>query len=573
MLLRFGCVCLIPTLAVCLVARTAAQTEFDVLLKRGVTLSQQADYAGAIPVLQQARKLAPRHYLTNLFLGVDLLRSGRPAEAIDPLQVAAEVNPNDATATGYIGEVQTALGDFARASESFQAAVSRAPHSEETLLGWADFGLERFRALGTWLRGTEKGTAIVRRVEAEGMEDGTKARENLLRQSAAKNPQQPGIWGELGVAQVQLGLRPEAEESLKIARERQPTASATWQLQALMEAAAGNWPEAEGRLRAVGERSPAALQGALAAWPRSLLPGQYQNGSLWQCIRERSANCAAAASLAEASRAQSAEQLFAEERWEQLAAGPPPPPNQTAAWFRRGVALGEIGDCPQAIPALERGLKDGAATAGFWLEICYGAEVERAAAQLKSQGDEAAIHRLRGDMLLRMKDDAAAAVAEYAEARRLRPKDTDLSERLAQAYFALGDMDRAKQAANDALADDPHRILALRRLALIAMSERHYPEALVVLKKMVAMDPTNAWARVQMGTAYAQSGRPEEAVRYLQPALAAGYPDEKGALHAVLAGALRKQGRLEEAKAAAAEASRLADSFQAQGKKSPDDHQ
>jgi tetratricopeptide (TPR) repeat protein len=247
--------------------------------------------------------------------------------------------------------------------------------------------------------------------------------------------------------------------------------------------------------------------------------------------------------------------------------------NQTAVWFRRGVALGEIGDCAQAIPALERGLKDGAETAGFWLEICYGAEAGRAAAQLRSQGNEAAIHRLRGDMLLRMKDDAAAAAAEYAEAQRLRPKDADLSERLAEAYLALGDMDRAKQAANDALAGDPHRMLALRRLALVAMSERDYPEALVVLKKMVAMDPTNAWARVQMGTAYAQSGRPEEAVRYLQPALAAGYPDEKGALHAVLAGALRKLGREQEAKTAAAEASRLADSFQARGKRSPDDHQ
>jgi predicted Zn-dependent protease len=340
-----------------------------------------------------------------------------------------------------------------------------------------------------------------------------------------------------------------------------------------MEAVAGHWPEAEACLRVVGERSSAALQKAVAAWPRSLFPDQSQKGSVWQCVRERSTNCPAAASWPEASRAQSAEQLFTEERWEQLAAAAPPTPNKTAAWFRRGVALGEIGDCPQALPALERGLKDGAETAGFWLEICYGAEVERAAAQLKSQGDEAAIHELRGDMLLRMKDDAAAAVTEYAEARRLRPKDADLSERLAQAYFALGDMDRAKQAANDALKDDPHRILALRRLALIAMSERHYPEALVVLKKMVAMDPANAWARVQMGTAYAQSGRPEEAVRFLQPALAAGYSDEKGALHAVLAGALRKLGRMEEAKAAAAEASRLADSFQAQDKKSQDDHQ
>jgi hypothetical protein len=40
--------------------------------------------------------------------------------------------------------------------------------------------------------------------------------------------------------------------------------------------------------------------------------------------------------------------------------------------------------------------------------------------------------------------------------------------------------------------------------------------------------------------------------------LAAGYPDQKGALHAQLASALRKLGRMDEAGQASAEASRLA---------------
>jgi len=208
MLVRFGCICLIPMLAVCLVARTATQTDFEVLLKKGVTLSQQADYAGAIAALEQARKLAPRHYLANLLLGVDLLRSGRPAEAIDPLQVAAEVNPNDATAMGYLGEAQTALRDFAGAAEAFQAAVSRAPHSEEALLGWADFGLERFRALATWLRGTQKRTAVVLRVEAEGMEDGTKPRRIYFgkRRRKTRSNRESGVnseWRRCSLACVQ----------------------------------------------------------------------------------------------------------------------------------------------------------------------------------------------------------------------------------------------------------------------------------------------------------------------------------------------------------------------------------
>ena len=52
----------------------------------------------------------------------------------------------------------------------------------------------------------------------------------------------------------------------------------------------------------------------------------------------------------------------------------------------------------------------------------------------------------------------------------------------------------------------------------------------------------------------------------------AGYPDERGALHALLAGQLRKLGREQQAKTAADEAIKLANAFQEHAQ--PDnDHQ
>ena len=87
----------------------------------------------------------------------------------------------------------------------------------------------------------------------------------------------------------------------------------------------------------------------------------------------------------------------------------------------------------------------------------------------------------------------------------------------------------------------------LRLLIRVAMSERDYPTALSLLDRLAALEPDDAWTRVQQGTAYAQTGHPEEAVQQLKPALDAGYPDEKGALHAVLAGQLRKLGRDQDA--------------------------
>jgi tetratricopeptide (TPR) repeat protein len=175
---------------------------------------------------------------------------------------------------------------------------------------------------------------------------------------------------------------------------------------------------------------------------------------------------------------------------------------------------------------------------------------------------QAAVHRIQGDILLSMKGDAAGAAKEYAEALNLRPKDPDVLVKIGEAYMTLGDKDRARQAAQDVLTEDPHQQPALRLMVRIATNERDYPEALKVLDKLASMDPGDAWTRVQQGVAYAQTGHPEDAVRYLEPALRAGYPDERGALHALLAGQLRKLGREEQAKSAADEAVKLANAFQ-----------
>jgi predicted Zn-dependent protease len=94
---------------------------------------------------------------------------------------------------------------------------------------------------------------------------------------------------------------------------------------------------------------------------------------------------------------------------------------------------------------------------------------------------------------------------------------------------------------------------------MIAMSERDYASALTRLNQLLAMDPKDDWTQVQLGVANLQLEHNEEALRYLGPALKAGYPDKKGALHAMLARALRRLGRDEEARQAAAEAAKLAD--------------
>ena len=592
----FRCGCLAVVLSVGDGARAATQEDIAELVKRGTALSEKGNYAEAISALKKARELAPRDYTVNLLLGLDLLRSGRPKEAVEPLQMAAELHPGDGTPEGYLGKALAAVHEFAPAAEAFQDAISRSPSSADRWTEWADFDLERFRILGLELRSTQVGMASMLRLEAEGLKSGPETREELLRQSATANPEQEGIWGELGVEELERGMREKAAAALKTAREQQPQASWTLQLEAMMAAARGDWREAESRLLELGGRSRAAFGRSMQSWPRNLVPQAGVGGEIWECARKGSTNCLDKISFPGGKVPNQEEQLYAEERWERLAALPEPssggtmerapgdalksaPTNslpgygQAAAWFRRGIALAELNDCERAIPPLERGLEPGAETAAYWLELCYAEEARRAVDRLSALGNPVAVHRLRGDMLVRIYGDAQSATEEYAKAIHLSPREPGLSERLAQAYMSLGYMQRAQQAAQEALALDPHRRTTLRLLASIAMNERDYTGALVFLNQMLALDPNDAWTRVQTGIAYAQTGQAEQALRHLQPVLTAGYPDERGALHATLAGVLRKLGREQEAQRAAEEASRLSDRFQQHVQTSVDDHQ
>jgi tetratricopeptide (TPR) repeat protein len=279
---------------------------------------------------------------------------------------------------------------------------------------------------------------------------------------------------------------------------------------------------------------------------------------VWNCIRNPAAACTLVSAPPRGGESLSAKDLYAEGRWEQLKALAAVAAEDSSEWLWRGVAQFRTGDCSQAIPALERGLKADEREGSLYLQACYANEEARAEDRLSSAGNQGALHELKGDSALSLRNDPATAQKEYAEALRSRPQDARLLSRLAEAYRMLGDPAHARATALSALAVDPSLASALQTIAQVALNERDYAEALVRLKQLAALLPRDAWTQVGLGIAYGQLGQPTEAVRYLGPQLAAGYPDRKGALHAQLASALRKLGRVDEAGQASAEASRLA---------------
>jgi predicted Zn-dependent protease len=381
--------------------------EFQVLLKQGFSLHQQAHFADAIPVLEHARQLQPGDYFANLLLGIDLLRIGKPADALPNLKLAARTKPDEEIPEEYLGEAEASLGHFGKAAEAYQEAVRRGHDSEQSVEAWADFALERFRQIGESLRASSAGVTTVRRL-----------------QEVTSKPALLECEGPIPALERRFATRPSSRES---------------------------------------------------------------------------------------------------------------------ADLNMGYA--------------------------YKLSLCYAVEAGKAAAQLQRNAEDvAAFDRLRGDVLLRLKGDAATAEDEYRKAIAIRPGDPGLLERLAEAQLTAGNSEGARQSALAAIAVDPHRREALRTLVSLAMSDRDYEQALPRLRQLNLEAPGDLTVQVDLGRALAQTGKAAEALQYLHSAMAAGYPDEKGSLHSLEARVLRELGHEGEAAKASAEARRLSDAFQARSK-------
>jgi tetratricopeptide (TPR) repeat protein len=552
---------------------TASPDEFHSLLQRGFSLHQQQNYVGALPLLERAWKLEPHDYFANLLVGIDLLRTDRAADSVPYLQEAARQRPKEDFPYEYLGEAQAHLLRYPEASMAYERALAIAPTSPQAIEGAVGFWLERFRELAAQLRPTTKGLAAEHRLQARSHASNDPARQQLLSRAAALDPEAPGIWSELALANLRTGNAVDADANIARAFDRNPADQRALEARAILSAMRGNWTEAIRALGTIGDTSPVMLAGAAVDWPKDLQPPTSvmmgrRVAAFFRCTRTRGQACDAADALStRTSRSAPVATLFKEQRWEAVVAAPEPSAGDLAGWYRRGVAFAEMEKCISAIPSLERaasGRTEQNIYTKFLLSWCYAQEAGRVTRDLQQQeGARAAlVHMVRGDVLLRMQANSAGAVAEYNAALGAHPSDPEILERLAEAQYESGQFAEATANARLSLSIDPYRFSAMETLARVAMEQRNYADAIPYLQKIVEHDPRDASAQVELGTVLAQTGNPAEAVQHLLPALAAGYPDEKGSLHATLGAALRRIGRDAEATQAFAQARALSQAYQ-----------
>ena len=188
---------------------------FDELLHRGFALHQQAEYAQALPLLEQAWKIDPHDYFVNLLLGIDFLRTGRAQKAVSYLTAASRARPTEDFPYEYLGEAQGQLGHYAEAATAFMKAVAVTHGQPDAIESWAGFCLERFRQLAGQLRSSQRGLAAEYRLQARSYPEGDSKKRQLLAQSASLDGDAPGIWSELAAADLKDGDEPQASADRK----------------------------------------------------------------------------------------------------------------------------------------------------------------------------------------------------------------------------------------------------------------------------------------------------------------------------------------------------------------------
>jgi choline-sulfatase len=95
----------------------------------GTISMQQKDYALARTQFAELLTKSPRNYTANFNLGWLAGQAGNPAEGVQYLQTAVEVDPANADGFSELGTLYLALGDLSQAEAEFAQAVHLAPAS------------------------------------------------------------------------------------------------------------------------------------------------------------------------------------------------------------------------------------------------------------------------------------------------------------------------------------------------------------------------------------------------------------------------------------------------------------
>ena len=466
----------------------------------------------AIAEFRQELKVSPADPLVSLRLGIALMESRRPAEALPALDVAARAASPDSEALHYLGRAQVAMGMAAEGAASLRRALEliKGPPFDEVQRGSIHYNLAlALRKLG------ENEQAAVEFAEAEQASGrvAESARERLSRYLKEDLEPEPSASVDPFTAVPLAGLGAPERAAL---RERVKTALARAYLNL-------------GVMQAQNERfARAAEHFALAAEVAPDFPKvQYSLGVARFNAREYE---------------QATGPLS-------LALGESP----DDSGLRRMLAMSWLNtEAYDKAAALLR--DDPGRSADASLEYAYGLALVRsgqpADAQavfsrlLKTHGESPELSVVLGQAYAQQGDyDSAVQSLQKALARKADVADANAT--LGVIYLKQGKLPEAEQALRAELRSHPDDLKSQHHLATVLDLEGHSDEALPLLRAVLKAKPDYADARYVLGKILLARGEAAPAAEHLEAA--ARLAPEDANIHYQLGQAYQKLGRTDEA--------------------------
>ena len=553
----------------------------------GLTLQEAGNFSAAIDAFQRANRLDSSLYVPNLFLGIDYAHSGKTQQALPFLIKAKKTNPTDAQAPLALGRAYISAREYSQAIPELDRALDLDP---KLSTAWFDLGiaqLDQVESDARTISMENKQSPFAGALYAESlMKQGRFAEAASLYKSILDSkPQPPCLHSELGFALIRDHNESQAADAFAAERDAHPECSLALLGQARLAVDNGN-PDRAFTLLAQLRNRDRGYFACNAAGILDGMPGDEQSGFLAQ-LENDARDPGLRHALAAAFNSEGACSPAGSD------AGTPDHPSRSAA---AAWESGEFASCARALqlqPAPQTSEKfrlraacsfftgdtqSSARAAAAWrrlephsLEALYWSiqANERMAFQSLArfqqlEPDSVRSHVLLGDIYEQLErfDDAET---EYQKALALSPSNRAAMLGLASAYLNNYNSKGALIVAQKALAlapDDPELNLIMAQSLL---DQRQYAESEPYLQKSLKAKP-QMLPRVHalIGKAYAETGRPREAIEELNLGASS---DEDGSVQYLLFQLYRQLDDTRNARAALARMQTIKQQREARGVK------
>ena len=509
----------------------------EVHMNLGLLYQLQDRTPEAMAEFRRALKIKPTLAGANFFLGVDYCKSGDGARAIPYLEAASRQEPSRPDIWSWLATAQEILGDNQAEARTLKHALSLRPRDVDMLylLGHAYEKLGKQEV--SRLEKAAPASSWSEQLLAESYSSSTQWSFAVIRfqNALALSPDRAGLHVRLGEVFLHAGRPDQAaqefEQELRISPNNLRAIVRQGEVKLIQgdtEAALGDWaraltidtPRAE---RILGIHETEFGEGAIEQLPDSLRSRILSSAPQIRARHDDAANLAlaflAALNRSDTEPAQSPKKVPARACVERdvlkaLNAGQYSSVSAcllrvltpgSSGNFRIQVAqaLFELGEYESALKALS-GLSDQYAPPTFyWRARCFEKLATQAYLRLyQADPNSYRVHELSGDLEAAKANDGKA-IEEYRTAVAMKPSVPNLHYSLGHLLWKDLKTDEARKELNAELELNPRHAGALHDLGNTYLLEHQPEQALAYLQRAVAVGPGDPDIHRDLGTAYA----------------------------------------------------------------------